>query len=219
MKIVLDFDDTIFNTHQLVQDFLAIFRSLKFREEQFWNAYAECGKKIGGFDEKVLINLLAELKPFDKDKVGMKIDSIISKSKDFVYPDFFDFVKNFNKDDLILLSFGIADFQKIKIKNSGVTSNFKKVIITDKDKIVGLRSILKESKLNNDKKKDEKEKIFFVEDKADQINRVKEELPQIITLEMKRLRGGYINTVSKLTDYVVKDFYEARDIILGYPKD
>ena len=49
-----------------------------------------------------------------------EIDSIISKSRNFVYSDLFDFVGSFDKKDLFLLSFGATDFQRIKIKNSGI---------------------------------------------------------------------------------------------------
>ena len=204
MKIVLDFDDTIFNTHQLMQESLAVFRSLGFQEEQFWHAYQKCKEKVGDFDKEILINLLSELKSFDKKKVNTEIDSIISKSRNFVYPDFFDFVSGFDKKDLILLSFGTTDFQSIKIKNSGIVSYFEEAIITSNDKAIDLEKIY-----NKDKKK----KIFFIEDKGEQIDKVKEKLPQIIAMKMERPQGGHINTESKLTDYVVKNLSESKNII------
>jgi FMN phosphatase YigB (HAD superfamily) len=204
MKIVLDFDDTIFNTHRLMQEFLAVFSSLSFREKQFWDAYAECKEKAGDFDKEILINLFSELKSFNKKKVGTEIDFIISKSRNFVYPDFFDFVNNFNKKDLILLSFGTTDFQGMKIKNSGIISYFKEIIITQKDKTENLKNVLI---------KNEGEKIFFIDDKAKQVDKIKEKLPQIVTVKMERPQGGHINTESKLTNYIVKDLNEAKDII------
>jgi FMN phosphatase YigB (HAD superfamily) len=203
MKIVLDFDDTIFNTHQLMQEVLAVFNGLGFQEEQFWDAYKECKKRVGDFDSEILINLLSELKSFDKEKVSTEIDSIISKSRNFVYPDFFDFAKNFNKKDLILLSFGTIDFQGMKIKNSGIIPYFQEIIITEKDKTDDLKNILIKNK---------GEKIFFIDDKAEQIDKVKEKLPQIIAMKMERPQGGHINTESKLTDHIVKDLNEVKNI-------
>ena len=203
MKIVLDFDDTIFNTHQLMQEVLAVFNNLGFQEEQFWDAYKECRKRVGDFDKEILINLLSELKSFDKEKVGTEIDSIISKSRNFVYHDFFDFVSGFDKKDLILLSFGATDFQRTKIENSGIIPYFEKVIITSDDKTIDLESIFKKSA---------NEKMFFIEDKGGQIDKVKEKLPQIIVMKMERSQGGHINTESKLADYIVKDLNEVKNI-------
>ena len=204
MKIVLDFDDTIFNTYQLVREFIVVFKRLGFQEKQFWSVYAECKKKAGGFDKEVLIDLFAELKSFDKEGVSEKIDFVINRSKKFVYPDFFDFADSFKKKDLILLSFGTNDFQRIKIENTGVPSKFKEVIITNQDKVFDLKDILR---------KNRKEKIFFIDNKANQIDKVKEELPQIITMQMNRLQSKHSYIKSRLTDYVIKDLYKAEDII------
>ena len=175
-----------------------------FQNEQFWNAYARCKEKAGGFDEEILIDLLAELKPFDKEEVSTKIDLIISKSKKFVYPDFFDFTDNFNRRDLILLSFGVTDFQKIKIENSNVASRFEEVIITNQCKTVSLKDILIKNK---------KEEIFFIDNETNQVSKVKEKLPQIITMQMKRLQDKHTYVKSELADYIIKDLYEAEDII------
>ena len=213
MKIVLDFDDTIFNTHQLMQESLKIFKRFDFSEEEFFKAYQECKKRVGDFDLDIVVSLV--FKKFnnsneedllaDKKKIKEKIKVLFYRASDFVYPDFFDFSKNFKKKDLILLSFGTADFQGMKIKNSGVASYFQETIITQKDKIENLKNILNKNK---------GEKIFFIDDKTEQIDKVKEKLSQIITIKMERPQGGHINAKSKLTDYVVGNLDEARKIIL-----
>jgi len=204
MKIILDFDDTIFNTHRLMRDVCAVFESLGFQEEQFWDAYAECKEKVGDFNPEIIIGLLNEIKPFDKAEAEKKINLILDNSKDFVYPDFFDFAKSFNKKDLILLSFGEAGFQGTKIKNSEVGPFFDKILITQKNKIKELKPIYE---------KYPEEKIFFIDDKAEQIDEVKKIFPQLILIKMERLQGGHINTESKLADYVVGDLNEVKNIV------
>ncbi len=204
MKIILDFDDTIFNTHNLMRDVCAVFSDLGFQEEQFWGAYAECKEKAGDFNPEIIINLLNEIKPFDEIKAKKKINSILGNSKDFVYPDFFSFAKNFNKKDLILLSFGEANFQRTKIKNSGVSPFFSEIIITQKNKTENLEPLCK---------KYSEEKIFFIDDKTKQIDEVKKIFPQIISVKMERTQGRHINTKSKLANYIVKDLSEVKNII------
>ena len=247
MKIILDFDDTIFNTHRPMRDVCAVFNSLGFQEEQFWGAYQECKEKVGSFNLEIMIDLLDKIKPLNKirtsslpprcslsaedcselrvfssqssaerlrrgDKIKLfskieikkKIDLILDNSKNFVYSDFFGFARSFNKKDLILLSFGEINFQRTKIKNSGVSSFFSRVIVTQKNKIKEVKPICE---------KYSEEKIFFIDDKAEQIDEIKKTLPQIILMKMERTRGGHINIKSELADYVVKDLDEVKNII------
>ena len=204
MKIILDFDDTIFNTHGLMRDVCTVFNSSGFQEEQFWDAYQECKEKAGDFNPEIIIDLLDKIKPFDKIEIKQKIDLILDNSKDYVYPNFFSFARSFNKKDLILLSFGEINFQGTKIENSGVNPFFSKVLITQKNKIENLKPICE---------KYLEEKIFFIDDKAKQIDKIKKTFPQIILMKMERTRGGHINIKSELADYVVKDLNEVKNII------
>ena len=204
MKIVLDFDDTIFNTHQLMQESLAVFRSLGFQEEQFWHAYQKCKEKVGDFDPKTIIDLLGEIKPFDKIKAKKEISLILDDLKDFVYPDFFDFAKSFSKNDLILLSFTTTATQKTKINNSKIAGFFGNIIITRRDKAEDLEPIFEKHK---------GEKFFFIDDKTSQVDNIKSKFSEIITMKIKRPQGADIMTASRLADYTIKDLYEAKNII------
>ena len=204
MKIILDFDDTIFNTHRLMHEFLEIFKKFDFTEEEFFGVYQECKKKVGDFNPEIMIGLLSEIRPFDKIKVEEKLSLILNDLEDFVYPDFFDFANNFNKKDLILLSFGVTGMQKIKINNSKITKFFGNVIITSRDKTEDIKPIFEKYK---------KEKIFFIDDKTIQVDNIKNKFPKIITMEMKRPQGSDIATESKSVDHKIKDLYEAKNII------
>ena len=204
MKIILDFDDTIFNTHRLMREFLEIVKKFDFTEEEFWNAYQKCKKKVGYFDHEIMISLLIKIRPFDKIKVEEKLSLILDDLEDFVYPDFFDFENNFNKKDLILLSFGVTGMQKIKINNSKITEFFGNIIITSRDKTEDIKPIFKKHK---------EEKVFFIDDKTIQVDNIKNKFPEIITMEMKRPQGINITTSSKIVDYTIRNLDEAKNII------
>ena len=205
MKIILDFDDTIFNTHKLMHNVAAVFERADFTKKDFFEAYQKCKEKVGDFNPEIIIGLLNEIKPFDKTEAEKKINSILDNSKDFVYPDFFSFARSFNKKDLILLSFGEAGFQRTKIKNSRVNPFFSKIIITQKNKTKEIEPIYEEYS---------EEKIFFIDDKAEQIDEVKKIFPQLVAVKMERVQGGHINTKSKLVNYVVEDLNEIKNIII-----
>lgn len=203
MKIILDFDDTIFNTHQMVQEFIKVFKKNGFTKKEFYNAWGMCLKKIGKFDLDAVINLVINSGKLEN-PIKEKINSILSNTNKFIYPDFFSFVKDFEKNNLILLSFGEINFQRTKIENSKIAPIFSEVIITTKDKVESLMLI---------RKKHSNDKIFFIDDKAEQIDKVKNILPQIVTIKMERLQGEHVKIKSRLTNYTVKNLDEARKII------
>lgn len=205
MKIVLDFDDTIFNTYGLLRDFLEVYKKVGFKEEEFYIGYEKVKKRFKDFDLKLIAGMLYDLKQFDKNKVEKEIGHILERTDLHVYPDFIAFAESFEKEDLMLLSYGTTEFQKEKIERSKIIPLLSEITITKNDKAEDFKNII--WKYGN-------EKVFFIDDRADQIDSVKENFPQVITLKMEKSQGRYIGSKSKLTDYVVKDFYEAKDIIL-----
>ncbi|MEA3323146.1 MAG: hypothetical protein U9Q12_02895 [Patescibacteria group bacterium] len=54
--------------------------------------------------------------------------------EEYVFEDFYAFVNQYDKEDLIILSYGDHDFQKQKIIGSGVEQFFVDTIITQGDK-------------------------------------------------------------------------------------
>ena len=206
MKIILDFDDTIFNTYKLTQEFIKIFEKAGFTKKEFYANYQITQEKTGDFDLETAFDLFSELKSFNREKIKEEINSILSKTNDFIHSDFFGFADSFDKKNLILISCGIASSQKTKIENSKITHFFNKIIITPENKVKSFENISQKYK---------NEKIFFIDDKANQIDLVKKEFPKVIALKMERPQGRHTDTKSELADYVVKDFYQAREIILS----
>ncbi len=210
MKIVLDFDDTIFNTHELIQCFFGVFKQVGFSSEEFLNGFEMVRKKRRDFDLPTFVDLLNEKKPFDKKAVESQLDTIINKSNVLVYPDFLEFARKFDKDSLMILSFGTTPFQKNKIEKSNILPFFSEVIITDKNK---------DEEINHIVNKYNREKIFFVEDKATQIDRVKNKFPEVIVMKMERPEGRFNNMKSELADFVVKDFNDVERVIRNFNSD
>lgn len=210
MKIVLDFDDTLFNTHQMMMELIKISEKAGFAESDFWLAFEKSKEKTRDIDIKFVVEFLYEnsiTKKISgkKEEVIKEMESVFLRLKDFIYPDFLNFVNCFEKKDLIILSIGKTIFQEEKIKNSGAQNFFGEVFIIPEDKVGKFKFIIQ--KYSN-------EKIFFVEDSPFQIDQVKKEFPQIVTFKMERPQGKNIKTKSELTDFIVKDLEETRKIIL-----
>ncbi|MFA6096146.1 MAG: HAD family hydrolase [Candidatus Paceibacterota bacterium] len=204
MKIVIDFDDTIFDTYMFVQEIIEHFKRVGFTSDEFREIYRKSKEKMKDFDQKVVVDLFFQLKPFDKEEVVSEIDSLIERSEEFVYPDFKKFANERLRKELILLSFGSTDFQKRKIDNANIGNFFDKVHITDKDKVVYLENIYRGNP---------EDLIVFIDDKAVEIDKVKEKFPDVVTIKMERPRGGHVKIKSEKTDYVAKNFSDVKKII------
>lgn len=205
MKIILDFDDTIFNTGAYIDEKIKIFIQESFTREEYFINYDKVLKEKGYFDADLIIDLFFKTKKFDKEKVKSEIEAIIKNTKVFVYEDFYDFVVSFNKKDLTLVSVGIGESHKRKIQNTGIADFFYKISIPEKYKSEEIELIAK-NHLN--------EKIFFIDDKASQIDEVKKKMPQIVAIKIERTTGRNILSKSELADYTVKNLDEAKKIIL-----
>lgn len=209
MKIIIDFDDTILNTYKMMQEFIKSFKKAGFSSEEFKEIYKKSKEKKGEFDQKTVIGLFSKLRPFDKRQVAKELAEILERAEEFVYSDFHKFVDNFPKKELILLSFGSTDYQKIKIENSGVRKYFDKVYITNKDKVYNIEKIYR---------KYAGDRIVFIDDKAEEIDKVKEKFPGVIAFKMERPRGAHTLINSEKADCVVNNFAQIRDIISDITK-
>lgn len=204
MKIILDFDDTIFNTQKSIKELIKVFIDKGFTEQEYLAAYKKSKKETDTFALEIILDFLSKKKSFDKEKTQKGIDLITSKSTDFIYADFFDFVKSFFKCDLYLVSFGATDFQREKIKNSGIVPFLNKIVTINSYKIEEIEKLIKEY---------QNEMIFFIDDEAVEIDKVKLKFSQVVAIKMERASGRHILPKSELADYTVKNLNEAKKII------
>ena len=204
MKIYLDFDDTILDTNGFINELIRVFNSVGFSEKDFYDNYEKTKARVGDFDLDTIFSLFSEQGDFDVRKTRRTIDNIFANVDVFVHNDFFDFAKEFGRDRLAMLSFGTTPSQREKVENSKIVPYFGEIIITPKSKEENFRDI---ARTHSDKK------LFFVEDKADQIDRVKGAVPEVVTMKIERPSGRYIDSKSELADHIVKDFNDVADII------
>lgn len=204
MKIYLDFDDTILNTDGFVKELIRIFSGAGFTAEDFYDNYEKTKEKVGDFDLDTIFNLFVAQKEFDARRIRRSVDNIFSNIDVFVYGDFFDFVKEFPKEELAMLSYGTTSCQRDKIENAKIVPYFSELVVTPRSKEESFPDILRAHP---------EEEIFFVEDKADQIDRVKLVAPFITAMKMERPEGRHTHGRSQAADYVVHDFHEVADII------
>lgn len=209
MKIYLDFDDTIFDTAAFVDKLTGVWMRAGFSEADFDRAYLETKARANDFDMEILIQVFGEQKSFDEVQTRRRLEKLLADAGVFVYADFFDFARRFTKADLKMLSFGTTQFQWEKIESSGVVPFFSELIITPQSKEKNFADIVAAHPA---------EPIFFVEDRADQVDKVKKVFPQVTTFKIERPSGRHRKTHSLLTDFKVQTLSEAAEIIETFDK-
>lgn len=196
MLIIIDFDNTIFNTIRLKNDLAKALIEFGIKPAFFYKIYPKIltmDKNSYGFSLNKYINYLKRVAKInvDEKKARKHLNQIINRSKKYIFPDFFSFVQKIKKRHwkLILLSFGNGSFQKLKIKKSRLKKYFDRVYITDEGKKYIFRQILKD--FNNEKN------IFFINDQPKESEEVKKNTAKITVLIRKNPNLKYSKKIQK----------------------
>ena len=211
MKVFIDFDDVLFYSKKFIQDEKKIFRKYKISEELFQKHYYQYRKDKKGnliriYDLKKQLRGIKKEKKMDIEPIRKELEAFLKNTRKYIFNDVENFLKKFEKKNLFIISYSKTDFQKNKIKNSGIPKYFKKIIITDEKKFKVLKRIIDTEKTKN-------EEIFFLEDRTDYIAGIKNEIPWVKTILMRRPQGRYKDEVLACCDFRIKNLKEAEKII------
>jgi FMN phosphatase YigB (HAD superfamily) len=214
MKIFIDFDDVIFNTREFITDFKKVFKANDISEEIFDKYYYDTAEQqsniqIKKYDADRHIQRIKEVLHIDTGQLEEDFAKFINDTSKYIFPDVRNFLEQFERADLYLISYGDLEYQRNKIKNSGITKYFNKVITTYKLKAEELAKILSLDEI-------ESEDIYFLDDRVEQIRSVKKKFPQAHTLLVRRKEGRYNDEKDKYCDFEVGDLNEAARIISNF---
>jgi FMN phosphatase YigB (HAD superfamily) len=208
MLIFIDFDDVLFNTKHFKKELVGVFLKNGVSQKIFFETYydypIQTKKGLKKYDPWCQIKILKEKHNLKDKKLKRDLGKLFKNTKKFLFPDSEKFLKNFSKKDLILISYGETQFQEIKIKNGGISKHFSQIIIGDQDKAELIKKFLKNKKDKN---------IFLLEDFPLHINAVKQKLPQVKVIRIKRKEGRYSQLPSLEADFEAKNLKEAEGII------
>ncbi len=209
-KIFIDFDDVVFNTKQFKDDFRQMFVAHGISGEIFDKHYNDPNdsRAIKTFDPwKQTENIGKELE-IDTAFLAGLVDEFISGMARYLFDDVSEFVKAFGKENIWVVSFGECDFQTKKVMNSGIEKYVSNIVVTENLKSKAIGKILEK------KKEAILGKIFFLDDRLEQIKDVKEKFPKIHTILVKRPEGRYQEMQKdECCDYEAHNLLEAEKII------
>lgn len=205
MRIVLDFDHTLYSTKSLYEALKAAFAGLGVDEDLFQQTFQE--SKGSGRDYKPArqIKMITARAGIKADKLEKEFKRVLKIAPDFLYPDTEDFLRSRKKTDkLFILSYGEEKFQNMKVESAKISKYFRKVSITrDIGKSKPFKVFLSK-----------KEKTLFLEDNPQALMEVKKVYPQVIAVRMRRGEGKYADAPdNEYVDFQVKNLKELEEII------
>ncbi len=185
MKIILDFDDTIFNTGCFINDFKAIFfrngvSATVFKETYYSQKIKLENRIFKQYDLAIQLKKIKEL-GLETRKLEQELAVFLQGLGRYVFADFFEFSKQFNKNDLKLVSFGAGAFKDLKITESGVRKFFSE-IKTGENKVQLINEIIKREKTDE---------LWIIDDRIDQIEVIRKNFPKAKFFRIKRAAGRY----------------------------
>lgn len=210
MKIFIDFDDVIFNTGQFKHNFKEMFVEHGISGEIFDKYYNDPNdsRVIKTFDPWKQIERINGELGVDTQELTRLVNEYIADMSAYVFDDVRDFVRRIGIENICVLSFGEKEFQTKKITNSKIGDFMQDIIVTEQSKSFEIEKFLNHNAIETD------EKIFFLDDRAEQIRDVKEKFPQIVTMLIKRPEGRYQEMQKEnCCDYEAHNLDEAGKII------
>jgi FMN phosphatase YigB (HAD superfamily) len=205
MKVFIDFDDTLFNTSDFMNDYSQLFVAAGLTPEIYETTYKEAhrrmGKSIEVYEAQMHTDALARQYPDINIKtLRANIAVFLKDTSVYVFPDVKPFLEQAQKKriQLYVLSFGQSQFQSEKITGTGLTPYFQEVFIVQEKKYEPIIEVMKCCAPD--------EPIWFFDDRAEFVQDVNRRLPQVKTVQVTRPEGRYRDNRSPDADFIVPDF-------------
>lgn len=197
MTIICDFDHTLFCAGRFKDALASSLVDLGIDKDGFFTSYQNIvkrDKKKYDYDYQLHAALLANKFKVSKQKIIQKLESIIKKTKVFLYPDTEDFLGKLqsNKVKLIILTLGNASFQKLKFKLSKLKKYFDERYFVER---VGEKNKIVAKIIQND------EDTYYLNDKPSEILEAKKQFPKLKILYIQRPDGKYKKMLRELKSF------------------
>ncbi len=109
--------------------------------------------------------------------------------------------------NVYLVSFGLPSFQNEKIIGSGINNLVSGCVVTKNLKAQAIGQVMEKMQISRE------EKIFFIDDRVQQIEDVKKVFPQVLTIFLCRQEGRYCDQKNEFCDFEIHNLQEAQEII------
>ena len=198
MKIIFDFDNTLFHEQPFVERIRAYFQMCGVLPELYDATRKEA------YDREVWrqfrhMELLAARSGVLLAHLERKLEETIDEASAFLYPDVLGFLHQAHSEyPLNILTFGDAEFQRMKMEGAGVGTFMENVVVTEDIMKAKDAAVLAGGK-----------PALFVDDNPAALEATKTHAPYITTVRMNRGDGKYASTASgSMIDYEIRNLEE-----------
>ncbi len=205
MRIILDFDHTLFDTPRLKRVVEGMFVKHGVSRELFLSTIEESKGEGRDWKPERQFTILKSRGVPSVDSIRDDFAKVLHESHVFLYEDTLPFLEKVSRgNSLALLTYGEDSFQSVKLEGcTSAVKYFEKVVIT--------QNIYKDKEAND---LSGGAKSLFVDDNPTALSATKKYAPHIVTVRIKRGEGRYENEPSSGgIDYEVKELGEVEDLI------
>lgn len=183
MKIIFDFDHTLFSTKRFFEFFEEFFSDLGIEEKLFKRTFQESKQKSKTYNPQKHLKLIAQTETeVSLEKMENAFGEVLDRCPQFLFPDVRPCLIEWSRYfDFYIFSFGKESFQKRKIGASQIEEFFEDVITTSRSK--------KDSALNS--LLEEKEKAVLIDDNPQVLVENKKHFPNLLAIRINRGEGRY----------------------------
>lgn len=205
---VIDFDDTLFNTHDFKKSRIESLLKAGVSENDYQETYVEASKKndLSSYLNERHAELLT-FRGYSKEKVLAALQETTGERlREFLFPDTVTFMQKLKEtgQSLVLLSLGEASFQELKVKGSGIHEYFDRMFMVQDSKEHIIAEIIDLGHTE--------EEIWFINDKVGETLLIKNRFPKLNMVlrksasideeEYKKSNLVYFNTLTEIYGYI-----------------
>ncbi len=205
MRIIIDFDYTLFDVEALRRAMIAASREQAgVTEEQFRSAEQAVKHELGFYEPERHAARLVANEHMHAQLVEAWM-TVVDHGESFLYPDAVDFLHRYHDEDTVLLSFGNEDWQRRKIEGAGIADMVDHVVITSQPKTTIFPTLItQETSMVN-------EPLFMVNDRGSELDALKQLHPTAVAVWLRRPNDPYTNEPCTAVDMTCTnldiDFY------------
>ncbi|NTU66495.1 MAG: hypothetical protein HGB08_01070 [Candidatus Moranbacteria bacterium] len=212
MKIFIDLDDVLFNAKMFVADLKKAFLESGIPEDLFDRFYIDY--PIKGPNGVRMYNVWKHLDLIrgsgeDVSKAEEAVGSLMASVGKYLFGDVADFLEDMKGNSLFLVSYGETEFQRAKMGSLSRNEAFLECVVSENAKSEVIGELLKRHDIRS------LGRSFFIDDRLENIQDIKNRFPEMTTILMHRKEGRYQDPADETCDYVVENLLEAGKIIIS----
>lgn len=172
---IIDFDDTLFDTHAFKQARYQALVPFGVGEELFWQTYREARSTPDGIftysNERHAAILAMRGVGEESTLLGaLQSTTTVTSLRQFLFADTIMFLTGLRrlKQPMVLLSLGDPGFQEIKVNGTGIADYFDRRYMVDESKAAVIKRVLDETHPKS---------VWFINDKIDETEAIIQQFP------------------------------------------